>query len=52
MMGEATWEIIYAKDGELMNKYVKAYTQEEAKQQSGVPVEDIRSVFKVTVRRN
>jgi hypothetical protein len=52
MMGEATWEIIYAKDGELMNKYVRAYTQEEAEEKSGVPAEDIRSVYKTTVRRN
>ena len=52
MMGEATWEIIYAKDGELMNLYVKAYTQEEAVQKSGIPTEDIRSVYKTTIRRN
>ena len=52
MMGEATWEIIYAKDGELMNLYVKAYTQEEAEQKSGIPTEDIRSVYKITIRRN
>ena len=52
MMGEATWEIIYAKDGELMNLYVKAYTQEEAEQKSGIPTEHIRSVYKTTIRRN
>ena len=52
MMGEATWEIIYAKDGELMNLYVKAYTQEEAEQKSGIPTADIRSVYKTTIRRN
>lgn len=52
MMGEATWEIIYAKDGELMNLYVKAYTQEEAEQKSGIPTENIRSVYKTTIRRN
>ena len=51
-MGEATWEIIYAKDGELMNLYVKAYTQEEAEQKSGIPTENIRSVYKTTIRRN
>ena len=52
MMGEATWEIIYAKDGELMNLSVKAYTQEEAEQKSGIPTEDISSVYKTTIRRN
>ena len=51
-MGEATWEIIYAKDGELMNLYVKAYTQEEAEQKSGIPAADISSVYKTTIRRN
>jgi hypothetical protein len=35
-----------------MNLYVKAYTQEEAEEKSGIPDADIRSVYKTTIRRN
>jgi hypothetical protein len=45
------FEICYVDQGHLSIKRVMALTQEEAEKKSGIPEQDIRSVYKVETRK-